>query len=142
VTGVAANDTLNVRAGPSTGHDIKGELANGDVVRNLGCRMMGQSRWCHVKTLGEQSIEGWAAGRYLAEAARPEMATGEGRTLSSSDDPSKPDLYQRPSGEIEVNFKSGCGALYDADGTTITSGYSCTAEQLRAAEQAIAQSRK
>ena len=46
VTGVAANDTLNVRAGPGTGNAVIGQLANGDRVRNLGCRMSGQTRWC------------------------------------------------------------------------------------------------
>ena len=71
VTGVAANDTLNVRAGPGTGNAVIGQLANGDRVRNLGCRMSGQTRWCQVEIQGDMRVTGWAAGRYLAEAGAP-----------------------------------------------------------------------
>jgi uncharacterized protein YgiM (DUF1202 family) len=67
VTDVPANDVLNVRAGPGTGEAIIGALANGDVVRNLGCRMVGSSRWCQIEMAGDQPFTGWVNGRYLRE---------------------------------------------------------------------------
>lgn len=68
VANVPANDTLNVRSGPGTGNEIVGELANGDIARNLGCEMQGQSRWCQVEAGGEMKFTGWVNGRYLIEA--------------------------------------------------------------------------
>lgn len=69
VTNVPANDMLNVRAGPGTGNEIVGELANGDVARNLGCEMQGQSRWCQIEAGSEMKFTGWVNGRYLREAS-------------------------------------------------------------------------
>lgn len=71
VANVPADDTLNVREGPGTGKDVIGALANGDVVRNLGCRKVGASRWCRIKALQEQRFSGWVNGRFLIEAAAP-----------------------------------------------------------------------
>lgn len=75
VTGVPANDVLNMRAGPSAGNRQIGALANGDVVRNLGCRDNANGRWCHVELLDEMGGKGWVNGRYLREGhprdARP-----------------------------------------------------------------------
>lgn len=67
VTNVPANDTLNVRSAPGTGHPVIGELANGDRVRNLGCEMHGTSRWCEIEAGTEQAFTGWVNGRYLRE---------------------------------------------------------------------------
>ena len=69
VVNVSANDTLNVRAGPGTGHPVVGELANGDRARNLGCRIVGNSRWCRIEAGMEMKFEGWVNGHYLREAA-------------------------------------------------------------------------
>lgn len=71
VSGVSANDALNVRSGPGTAHGVIGELANGDRIRNRGCKMTGETRWCHVETAGDQPFSGWVAGRFLKEAAAP-----------------------------------------------------------------------
>jgi hypothetical protein len=61
---------LRLRAGPSPEHGVIGALNNGEVVRNLGCRMSGDTRWCRVETLrgGQQ---GWAAGGFLREGTPP-----------------------------------------------------------------------
>ncbi|WP_127595401.1 SH3 domain-containing protein [Nitratireductor alexandrii] len=67
VANVPANDTLNVRSAPGTGNPVIGELANGDRVRNLGCAMHGQSRWCRIEAGLEQKFTGWVNGRYLRE---------------------------------------------------------------------------
>jgi hypothetical protein len=68
VTGLSAGDSLNLRAGPSTGNRVIGRLAEGEIVRNLGCRMTGSQRWCQVDT---PFGPGWVAGRYLRESGPP-----------------------------------------------------------------------
>ncbi|MEW9805727.1 SH3 domain-containing protein [Mesorhizobium sp. ZMM04-5] len=73
VHGVPANDTLNVRTAPGTGNPVMGQVANGDRVQNQGCRMSGGQRWCKIRLPGEDGGTGWAAGRYLREAAAPDM---------------------------------------------------------------------
>lgn len=66
VTGVPSNDILNVRRGPSARSAIVGALANGDRVRNLGCRAEGGSRWCRIQMLDDMRSEGWVNARYLS----------------------------------------------------------------------------
>jgi uncharacterized protein YraI len=90
VTGVAADDVLNLRAGPSAGAEKIGEIPHdGRGLRNLGCEglpsfadwqtMTPQEReesrrhyWCRVAYRG---LEGWVAGRFLREDSAP-SATG------------------------------------------------------------------
>jgi hypothetical protein len=68
VTGLSAGDSLNLRVGPSTKDRVIGQLAEGAVVRNLGCRMTGKQRWCQIETpVGA----GWVSGRYLRESGGP-----------------------------------------------------------------------
>jgi hypothetical protein len=69
VRGVPAGDTLNLRAGPSPDEQVLGELANGSVLRNLGCRMSGGQRWCQVARPDDSGPGGWVAGRYLRESS-------------------------------------------------------------------------
>lgn len=84
VTGVAANDTLNIRAKPDPQATKVGEIPHdGICIRNLGCkgglsfqefttlspaerakRLKKNPRWCQVEY---QGITGWVAGRYLRE---------------------------------------------------------------------------
>lgn len=134
VTGVAEDDTLNVRTGPSTRFAVIGEVPNGILLRNLGCRMENGMRWCRIRTLADDSAEGWVSGRYLAEGAGP-VSSG-GRTIKSNV-PGEPDLYIRDTGEVEVNFDSGCGALFDASGDQVTAGFSCTEDELERAKKAV-----
>lgn len=68
VTGLSAGDSLNLRAGPSTADRVTGRLAEGEIIRNLGCRMTGQQRWCQVDS---SAGVGWVSGRYLRESAAP-----------------------------------------------------------------------
>ncbi|UXU75497.1 MULTISPECIES: SH3 domain-containing protein [unclassified Paracoccus (in: a-proteobacteria)] len=67
VRGLPAGDTLNVRAEPSASSTILGRLSAGARVRNLGCRQIGQSRWCRIATTGGVQVTGWVNGRYLKE---------------------------------------------------------------------------
>lgn len=71
VTGVAKNETLSLHSGPSATEGVVSKVPNGTRLRNLGCKMENGSRWCRVRTFGEDAIEGWADGRYLMESAVP-----------------------------------------------------------------------
>jgi len=86
VTGVAADDVLNIRSEPDPHAAKIGTIPpNGTCIRNLGCkggltfeefselspaqqekRLREDPRWCKVEYRG---ITGWVAGRYLAEGA-------------------------------------------------------------------------
>ena len=84
VTGVAANDSLAIRAEPNPRAAKVGEIPPaGTCIRNLGCkgglsfqeftelspaeqakRLKTNPRWCKVEY---QGVTGWVAGRYLRE---------------------------------------------------------------------------
>jgi len=66
VSGVPANDVLNVRSGPGTSHGIVGALGNGDQVRNLGCQGHGKARWCQIEMMTDMRERGWVNARYLS----------------------------------------------------------------------------
>lgn len=86
VTGVAANDTLAIRAKPNPRAAKIGEIPPDAIcIRNLGCkggltfrefselspverakRLKQNPRWCKVE---HQGVTGWVAGRYLREGA-------------------------------------------------------------------------
>ncbi len=59
VTGVLANDDLNVRTCPGTGNRIVGALTNATTVRNLGSLQLGQTRWCQIELLTDMCERGW-----------------------------------------------------------------------------------
>jgi hypothetical protein len=84
VTGVAGNDTLNLRMQPSASADVLARIPhNAKGLRNLGCRgepsldafqrmsaaerqaAVGR-RWCQVAYRGRK---GWVASRFLKESA-------------------------------------------------------------------------
>ncbi|MCC5954773.1 MAG: SH3 domain-containing protein [Natronohydrobacter sp.] len=67
VHGLAAGDSLNIRAEPSAQSAILGRLNSGARVRNLGCRQSGSTRWCRIETTGGVVVNGWVNGRYLRE---------------------------------------------------------------------------
>jgi len=65
VTGVAANDVLNVRVNPSGSAAIVGALSPYETgIENLGCLVPSGSstQWCRIRIRG---FEGWVAGRFL-----------------------------------------------------------------------------
>jgi len=82
VSGVAADDVLNIRSGPGVGHGIIGRIPpDGRGLANLGCRggMTFEEfqeatprererarfrRWCRIEW---QGIRGWVNGGYLRE---------------------------------------------------------------------------
>ncbi|WP_110708692.1 SH3 domain-containing protein [Salinicola sp. CR57] len=84
-----ATTRLNVRSGPGRQYAIAGQLANGETLENLGCRLSGADRWCHVRAAGS-GLRGWAAGRFLVEGSQPSASSSsrgdtELEGLNSSD---------------------------------------------------------
>jgi hypothetical protein len=69
VTGIAANDQLNVRRSPSAKAAIVVGLDTGAVLRNHGCAIHGGQRWCQVSMPDDPGRRGWVAGRYLRESS-------------------------------------------------------------------------
>lgn len=67
VANLEPGDRLNLRSRPTAKSEIVARLPEGTVLRNLGCRMNGQTRWCRVER-PDGSVGGWAAGRYLVES--------------------------------------------------------------------------
>lgn len=67
VSGLSAGDQLNIRAKPSAQATVLGRLSAGSRVRNFGCQMNGQTRWCRIQTTGGVEVTGWVNGRYLRE---------------------------------------------------------------------------
>ncbi|MDK3075774.1 SH3 domain-containing protein [Sedimentitalea sp. JM2-8] len=129
VANVPANDTLNVRSGPSARNRVVAHAPNGAVFRNLGCEGTGDARWCHLET-PDGRVSGWASGRYLVESGAP--STGN---ISGSNE--VPELHVRGTGEIEVRYASGCTILYNPAGRRINAGGSCSQAQLARAHQAV-----
>ncbi len=78
VTGVAADDGLNIRSGPGTDHGVLASAPGGAALRNLGCQGSGTSRWCQVEDV--DGTQGWVAGRYLREGAAPAPQPDAGAT--------------------------------------------------------------
>jgi hypothetical protein len=129
VSGVASDDYLNIRSGPSTGYRVVAHAPNNAVFRNLGCRGTGNDRWCHLET-PDGAITGWAAGRFLVESGAPSHGN-----ISGSND--VPELHVRGTGEVEVRYASGCTALFNPAGRRIGAGASCSREQLSRAHDAV-----
>jgi len=91
VTGVSADDVLNIRAKPTASGDKVGSIPHdGNGIRNLGCEgglsyaewaeaseeeraASVRRRWCWISYDG---VEGWVAGRFLAEGSAPRDASG------------------------------------------------------------------
>ena len=133
VAGVPLNDTLNIRSGPSTSNRIVARETNGTLMRNLGCRQTGNTRWCRVEP-ENGGYTGWASQRYLREGAAPPSAGG---TLIPSGSAVTPDLFTRSSGEIEARWSNGCTVLYSPVRRRINAGSSCSNSQLRVSDATV-----
>ena len=126
VTGVASNDTLNIRSGPGTVNRVVARAPNGAVLRNLGCQDSGSNRWCKVET-PDGSIRGWVKGQFLRESG--------GSSSGAATD--VPELAVRTSGEIEVRWLSGCTMLYNSLGSRLSAGGSCSRSQRDRSDDAV-----
>ena len=70
VSGLGGGSALNLRAGPATRYAVVSVLRNGDVLKNRGCRLTGEERWCRIRAAGS-GVTGWVAGRFLVETSAP-----------------------------------------------------------------------
>ena len=93
VSGLQPGDTLNLRAGPTTGAAVLARLDQGTSLRNLGCRMTEGQRWCQVKTAGGVAVTGWVAGAYLVEGGGQEAGS-----TPSSEPVTRTERVQFPAG--------------------------------------------
>ena len=75
VSGVAANDVLNLRRMPSARSPVVAGRPNGAVLRNAGCRMVAEQRWCQVETTDVPVARGWVNGQFLKEG--PALPAGQ-----------------------------------------------------------------
>ena len=71
VRGLQGNERLGVRVEPVRGAALLATLRNGEVVRNLGCRITGGSRWCRIRSTTGMDVTGWVLGQFLREAGAP-----------------------------------------------------------------------
>ena len=83
VRGLPPGDRLNVRRDPSAKSPALATLQEREIVRNLGCRMVGTVRWCRIRSTVGMDVTGWVAGRFLREsgpppAIRPPQGGGSG----------------------------------------------------------------
>ena len=138
VRNVAADDNLNIRREPNARAGIAGMVPNGTVLRNLGCRRTGNSRWCRVGSLADDGVDGWVNGRFLEESGPPagrptEALQPAGRPPADG----TPQLVARATGEYELRYASGCTILLDGSAKILTAGSTCSAAQRDRAVTAV-----
>ncbi len=64
-------DPLNVRGRPEPGAVVVAQVAEGRVLRDLGCQGAGETRWCRVEAPDDDRVRGWVAARFLRPAPAP-----------------------------------------------------------------------
>lgn len=67
VTGVPANEVLNMRSAPGTQAKVVGTLKNGDIVLRLKCKTAEAATWCEVRKVSDMRSGGWVNARYLGK---------------------------------------------------------------------------
>lgn len=112
-------------------------LAEGVVVRNRECRMLGGQKWCRLETL-DQRYRGWALGAYLREGAPPRPPA-----LPYPRPPPLPKVFIGGNGEGEVVFEgNNCVAYYDRRGARRSNNANCMPVQVIQADEAMARYRR
>ena len=121
VTGVAADDVLNIRAAPMASGTLIGTIpADGDGIANLGCiggltlaeweqateaerTAAAKTRWCRV---GYDRTIGWAAGWFLTEGGHDDHfgAGGVLGTIAGSEWQLRDFAGETPSAEAWISF--------------------------------------
>lgn len=71
VVRTAGESGLNLRASASAEAAVVGRLAAGSMLRNLGCTMADDRRWCRVALASVPATEGWAAAEFLVASGPP-----------------------------------------------------------------------
>ncbi len=140
VVDVAADDVLNIRAGPAAGHKIVGTIpSETDGIANFGCvgglslaewetataeerTASRDRRWCRV---GYDRIIGWSAGRYLAEGTGPDTFRSGGRlgSLAGSEWQVRDFAGEAVQGEAWIAFKVDGKAIGHGGCNRFNTGY-------------------
>lgn len=109
VTGVRADDVLNVRSGPGVRNRVIARLApNAKDIDSTGrTAKVGQRVWREIKVSG--GTTGWASGRYLTEQ-RPPAATPVIRSET-------PSTYRVTGVQSRLNVRTGPGTTHAVTGT-------------------------
>lgn len=126
VTG-EAGAAVDLRDRPAGDASVIASVEPGTTVRNLGCRIEGDERWCRIGMRADDGIDGWVPGGVLRETAVP--AGGQGEVLQERAGADVPRVYRRGSGEYEVAWEGGCTVLLGASGGEIQAGASCSEQQ-------------
>ena len=92
VNGLSPGDDLNLRANASPTGMMIGRLPEGSVVRNLGCANVKKTRWCKIADVNRDSLQGWAAARYLVETQYDEPEPLDAPIEGSGDSEAYPDI--------------------------------------------------
>jgi hypothetical protein len=71
VDGVGTGGLLIFHETPSTTSRGVGSAADGNVLRNFGCRAAEGRQWCRVGSLRNTAVTGWVDASFLRPAARP-----------------------------------------------------------------------
>lgn len=107
VSGLRGRSSTALRHAPRSSAAGLARLREGTVVKNLGCRMTGQTRWCQVD-FGEE--RGWVNGRFLRESAAPGAAR--------RDDALVPGTNFHATGEVPCKIMAAPAASQCAFGVT------------------------
>lgn len=104
VQAVAKGSFLNLRAEPSTASPRIGRIpADAQCLKNLGCRVERDLRWCKVEF---QGTTGWVAGGYLAEGAcKSAQPPAEAGSRAESGSGSREESVALPKGRDSVALK-------------------------------------
>lgn len=129
VTGVYADDVLNIREERDAKSRKIGEIpSDGDSIKNLGCQgglsfsewqaaspkereAATRKRWCRVSFKG---VEGWVAGRFLAEGSYPSgidagaSSLASWRLVSVNEQPALGDAEISFSPDGSISGSTGC----------------------------------
>ena len=139
VTGVAANDVLNIRAAPTASGALIGTIpSDADGIANLGCvggltysewenatkterTAARQKRWCRI---GYERTIGWAAGWFLTEGGPDDRfrAGGALSNMAGSEWQLRDFAGEIPSAEAWIGFRAdnavgGSGGCNSFNGT-------------------------
>jgi hypothetical protein len=69
VRGLAAGKNVNLREEASRSAAVIEKLDAGTILRNKGCKMVADERWCRVELPENPGVGGWVRGAFLREAA-------------------------------------------------------------------------
>lgn len=165
VTDVAANDVLNIREMPDAAAAKIGEIApDADGIRNLGCEgglsfaewqaasteereAARHQRWCRISFDG---VEGWVAGRFLAEGSGPapgDAGPGPWRLLTLNGQPAVGDAEFLFASDGSISGSTGCnrfhaqgvmdGKVLVVDGPVAMTKMACPGDAVTAQEDRI-----